>query len=300
MAQGAMFNPMDAGATYFEIDSNRVGGSFAISVSVPASYHSTREPLPVLYVTDGNVAGPMSSGLAFSLFLHNEAVVACRPFVQVNIGYTAEDLPQMVTYRNRDLVPPGEPVAPEMYPYMREHLGIDQGLMPEAFMDLFFDSYADGHGDSFLAFIEHELHPRIQKEFRVDGQDVGLHGYSFGGLLVLYALASGNPFFRRLGAGSPGIMVDDSVVFGLYESLLASVPATLTRQLHLTVNVHEMEGPVQAYRKLAIGSLRFLDLVKAKPLPGLSVTSEMVPGQDHEAGLIDAYRSFVRHAYRVV
>lgn len=293
----SMFNPLARG-DYFEIDSELVSDRFAVSVSLPAAYERSEKPLPLLYVTDGNVAGPMSDGIAFSLFLR-EAITPCRPFIQVNIGYTEEGAARMLSTRNRDLVPPGEPVAPEMYPYMREHLGVDEGLAPESAMDIFFDSYANGRGDNFLRFIQEELHPRIAGGYRVDEQDIGFFGYSFGGLLALFALSNGDSFFRRFGAGSPGVMVDDSVVFGRYRRLLDSHPAARDLHLHLSVNIHEMEGPVQAYRKLAIGSLRFLDLAKAEPLPGLIVTSEMIAGQDHEAGLIDAYRSFVRHAYRL-
>lgn len=294
----SMYNPLDHGGKYFEIDSTHVGGRFAISVSVPATYGMNEERLPVVYVTDGNIAGPMSSGVTFSMFLR-EAITQCRPFIQVNIGYTAEDVGQMISIRNRDLVPPGEPVAPEMYPYMRQRMGIDQGMAPESAMDIFFESYASGRGDNMLKFIEHELHPAIEKQFRIDNDDVGFFGYSFGGLLALYALTGETQFFAKLGAGSPGIMVDDSVVFARYESLVASTTRSRDIHLHLSVNINEMEGPFQAYRKLAIGSLKFLDMAKANPLPGMSITSEMIPGEDHEAGIIDAYRSFVRNVYRL-
>ncbi|ALJ20840.1 alpha/beta hydrolase [Microbacterium sp. No. 7] len=295
---GGMFNPLAAGP-YFEIDSEQVGGRFAISVSLPAAYHQTDEPLPVLYVTDGNVMGPLSGGVSFSFTLEKEAVVPCRPYVQVAIGYTAEDAAQMLSIRNRDLVPPGEPIAPSMYPYMRDHFGLPEGEMLDGAMDTFFASYADGHGDRLLEFIKKELHPVIAEEFRIDTNDVGFFGYSFGGLLALYALGEGDGFFSRIGAGSPGILVDDSVVFPRYADALGKATPTHDLHLHISVNIHEMEGPVEAYRRLAIGSLRFLNLVKAEPLPGLRVTSEMLPGNDHEAGLIDAYRSFVRSSYRL-
>lgn len=295
-ATGSMFNPLDR-CIYFELDSALVSDRFSISISLPATYDITDEPLPVLYVTDGNIAAPMTGGVAFSMFLR-EAVMPCRAFIQVNIGYPAEGARRMLSTRNRDLVPPGEPVAPEMMPYMRDHLGIDDGLAPEAALDIFFDSYANGQGDRLLRFIEEELHPRILSRFRADAGDVGFFGYSFGGLLALYALSCGNRFFTKYGAGSPGIMVDDSVVFALYETMQAAAAEAHPAHLHLSINIHEMEGPVRAYRKLAMGALRFLDQAMAAPLPGLRISSEMIPGQDHEAGFIDAYRSFVRHAYR--
>ncbi|ETI63481.1 hypothetical protein C100_12460 [Sphingobium sp. C100] len=295
-ATQSMFNPLDR-CTYLEIDSDHVGDRFAISISLPATYDLTDDPLPVLYVTDGNIAAPMTGGVAFSMFLP-EAAIPCRPFIQVNIGYPEDGARRMLSTRNRDLVPPGERVAPEMIPYMRDHLGIDEGLAPETALDIFFDSYADGHGDRLLKFIEEELHPQVAARFRADAWDVGFFGYSFGGLLALYALSCGNRFFVKYGAGSPGIMVDDSVVFGLYETMLAAGAEAHPAHLHLSINIHEMEGPVRAYRKLAMGALRFLDQAMADPLPGLRISSEMIPGQDHEAGFIDAYRSFVRHTYR--
>jgi len=194
-ATQSMFNPLDR-CTYFEIDSDHVGDRFAISISLPATYDLTDDPLPVLYVTDGNIAAPMTGGVAFSVFLR-EAAIPCRPFIQVNIGYPEDGARRMLSTRNRDLVPPGE-----------------------------------------------------------------------------------------------------RVVFGLYETMLAAGAEAHPAHLHLSINIHEMEGPVRAYRKLATGALRFLDQAMADPLPGLRISSEMIPGQDHEAGFIDAYRSFVRHTYR--
>ncbi|MEU6561606.1 alpha/beta hydrolase [Nocardia nova] len=275
-----------------------MGDRFAISVSVPVTYELTDEPLPVLYATDGNVMAPLSDGVAFSMSLR-EAITQCRPYIQVNIGYPADRAPDMLTIRNRDLVPPGEPISDAMYPYIREHLGVDLGHAPQEAMDQFFDSYSNGRGDLLLRFLEHELHPEISSRFRVDDDDIALLGYSFGGLLTAYALASGTQFFAHLGACSPAIVVDDSVVFAQYRKLAEAGAPSRDIHLHLTVNTYEMNGHTQIYRHLGIGSLRFLDMVVSAPIPGLTVTSEFIAGQDHEAGLVDAYRSFVRAVYRL-
>ena len=291
----SMFNPFDTGP-YFEVESTSVGARYAISVALPAGYDPGDGPYPVLYVADGNILGPLSSGVTFAMFLR-ESIVRCRPFVQVNIGYPPEDAAQMLVIRNRDLVPPGEPIAPELYPYIAAYLGIDRGLAPQGYVDAFFESAANGHGDNFLAFIEHELHPRIEEQFNVDRDDIGFFGYSYGGLLSLYALCGGSRFFAKVGAGSPAVTTDHSVVLPMYGRLLDSAPEPADTHLHLSINIEEMEGAEAFYRKLGLGALRFLDMVKSDPLPGLTVTSEMIPGQDHEAGFVDAYRSFVRHAY---
>lgn len=215
----------------------------------------------------------------------------------MSIGYTAAEATNQIVLRNRDLVPPGEGVPDFMPAHIRRRLGVDSGAVAESVVDDFFSQQRNARADNFLTFIERELHPAISERYRFRVDDVGLFGYSYGGLFTLFALTSGSTLFSRFGACSPGVLLPDSRIYELYETLLARSEGRQTRHLHMTVNNYEMLGPSRFYRHLTIEFLRFLDVVTERPLPGMRVTTELITGESHASGLVDAYRSFLRTCY---
>ncbi|WP_409187007.1 alpha/beta hydrolase [Amycolatopsis sp. VS8301801F10] len=281
-----------AATEYFEIDSAAVGARFAVSVFLPRGYERDGA-WPLVYATDGNIVAPLTEGLRGALTDRQQARPV-EPYVQVNVGYVEEDAPNQLVLRNRDLVPPGEGVPDFMHAHIRSRLGVDSGAAPESVCDAFFAQQKNARADNFLAFLETELHPEIESRYRVRADDVGLFGYSYGGLFTLFALTAGAALFTRFGASSPGIVVPDSRIYERYESLRGLPGET---SLHLTVNAYEMLGPSKFYRHLAIEFLRFLDVVTERPLPGLRVSCELIPGESHSTGITDAYRSFLRACY---
>lgn len=185
-----------------------------------------------------------------------------------------------------------------MRAHLTRRLGVDEGKTPASVVDDFFEQQRNARADLFLTFIEDELHPVISERYRVRSDGVGLFGYSYGGLFSLYALGSGAETFSRFGACSPGVLTPDSKVYELYEELGArSDLADRQRHLHLTLNTYEMLGPNRFYRHLSIEFLRLLDLVEERPLPGLHLTTELISGEAHHSGILDAFRSFMRTCY---
>ena len=276
--------------------SSSVDDSFSIWVTVPAAYDRQPEKLfPVVYVTDGNTSTTVANA---ALHLHfGDHLRPPHLFIQVTIGY-ADDAPGMrFARRNRDFIPPGEPVSEAQINHVRASayaraLG-DDGMK-------IFEHYAgNGAADRFLAFIEHELHPEIVRRFRVDSGHAALFGYSQGGMFSLYALARGSSLFSIFGAASPAIMTGKSTIFPLYEALVSeTVQQQRRRLLHITINDLEIAGAVPLYRLMGREGLRFIDLVRARPLPGLTLSTAVIIGETHFSGVFDAYRSFLRAFYR--
>jgi len=68
-------------------------------------------------------------------------------------------------------------------------------------------AYGREHGgaDAFLTFIEEELKPWIEREFKIDGTRQAIIGHSLGGLFVLHTLFTKPGAFRTYVAGSPSI-----------------------------------------------------------------------------------------------
>lgn len=55
----------------------------------------------------------------------------------------------------------------------------------------------------------------------MDAGDVGLFGYSYGGLFAMYAFAMASPLFTVIGASSPGILSAETQVFQHYDRRIA-------------------------------------------------------------------------------
>lgn len=287
---GRLRNP-ESVTDYFEIDSAHIGDRFAISVSFPSSYSATDSlRYPILYATDGNLYGPIAEAV-MSEFAVFDAVVPVQPFLQVSIGFTADQTPQANTLRIRNLGLPGARMPAYMEAHVRKRLGADA-------IGTFVKNYEAGRADRFLAFIEEELHPEICRRYRVQVDDVGLFGYSAGGLFSLYALTSGSRLFNRYGAAAAGVFSDDCLVFGMYEQLLQrSVSTERQIHLHLSINSYELFGAARLYRVNMFNLLRFFDTLVERPLPGLHITTDILAGQSHSSGWVDGYRSFVRACY---
>ncbi|WP_413534082.1 alpha/beta hydrolase [Empedobacter brevis] len=74
-------------------------------------------------------------------------------------------------------------------------------------------SFVNGGGaDNFIKFIETELQPFINTNYRTNGFDI-LHGHSFGGLFSIYTLLSNQSLFDAYIALDPSLWWDNKVVY---------------------------------------------------------------------------------------
>ena len=283
---------MIPGTRFFTTWSEAVGARLGVWVTVPPAYALGTDPLPVLYVTGANMQVALTAPLGVAMSL--DPIRPVRPHIQVAIGYVGDDARDFIRVRNRDLVPPGEPFPHQMADHLRPR--VDRGLLPEETFRRIVDELSSTCADRFLSFIEDELHPEIAAAWRIDSDDAGLFGYSYGALFSLYAFARPSRLFRTVGASSPGVLSPESEVYRLYRERLASGDAGPSR-LHLTVNASEGSGPEALYRDLSARYLQTLDLIRREPLPGVRVTAETLIGEVHATGIIDGFRSFLRACY---
>lgn len=150
--------------------------------------------------------------------------------------------------------------------------------------------------DRFLAFLSDELHPWIASLYRVDEAATGLFGYSYGGLFATYA-ALRRTRFRRVGAGSPGIVARASKLFAAYEAELAANADHSGRMLHMTVCEREITVPSFYQVAVGAGSAEFMTLAGTRPLRGLRFSSHISPLESHASGLWPSWFSFLRTCY---
>lgn len=193
---------------------------------------------PVIYVLDGS-----------SQDLHTAASAA----LMARIGV----LPEMIVVgipnvsgagRQRDYTPPG----------MRQDLDEDDPRL--------------GGGDPFLDFIERELIPAVDAEFRTTGRRE-LAGHSRGGLLVMHAFISRPGLFAALHAHSPALWRDDQAMVARLEAALAAAPAGRP-QLFLSLGEHENE-------KMAAAFQATVDVLTRDAPPGLRWRAYRTPGAGH-------------------
>lgn len=271
---------------YFEITATS-GHRYGVWVTTPPGYHDAAEPLPLIYVVDGNWAVGLTAPLIVS---QADPYLRIAPYIQVSVGYAGEEAASWAHLRNRDLVPPGEPISDEMVATVMA--ARDSGAMTEEQADAYLAELADTRADRFLDFLTAELHPRMRSEWRVSDSGHGLFGYSYGGLFSLYAWLTAAAPFASFGAGTPGVASAQSPVFGLVETRRDPSTVAPAQRLHLTLNDVEVFGDVPIYRRIARNVLSVLDTLHgAEGCPAIS--SEMLR-ETHVTGLQASFLSYLK------
>ncbi|USX49978.1 alpha/beta hydrolase [Lentzea sp. HUAS12] len=275
----AMWHGCLADTDYFEMRSTH-GHDYGVWVTTPPGYDPATAPAPVVYVLDGNWTVGQTAPL---IVTQRDPLQQIKPYVQVSVGYAGEEAEHWARLRNRDLVPPGEPVAPEFLDAVET--AVRSGSMTRDQADAYLAELEDTRADAFLSFITDELHPRIERDHGTAATGHGLFGYSYGGLFALYAWLTGTTLFESIGAGSPGVASEDSSVFARLEE-----PGDRPARLHVTVNDRELFGEMPIYQNLAKNAATVLHRLTSR---GATVTSEVLR-ETHVTGLQASFLSYLR------
>ena len=279
-----MWNGCLSDTEYLEVEA-KSGLNYGVWITTPMNYADSAASMPLLYVMDGNWAVGLTAPLVVT---QGDPYLNVAPYIQVSIGYAGEEAAHWASLRNRDLVPPGEPVSEQMIATLTA--ARDSGAMTPEHMDAYLAALVDTHADAFLDFITEELHPLVCTKYRVSTVGHGLFGYSYGGLFALYAWLRGTSIFSTVGAGSAGVTNEDSVIY-------AMVPALTERleqapRLHLTINEAELLGDVPIYRGLARNVLQVAELLYAKGYAP-DITTAMLH-ETHVTGLQASFLSYLK------
>jgi len=132
-------------------------------VSLPRDYATSGKTYPVLYALDG-------WHFPLLAFIQNNSTSLTRrmpPVIVVVIGHGHP--PNLNEVREQDFLGP-----------MSQPKGIS------------------GHAERFLEFIENELIPFIDRQYRTMASDRSLLGHSYGGGFAIYALAERPSLFQRI------------------------------------------------------------------------------------------------------
>ena len=279
---------------YLEVESTRVGARFAVWVTLPPRYEQERDAsYPVVYLPDGNLSAPLT--VPAMALLRDDPINPIRGFIQVCVGYTDEDAKRHLAVRARDLLPPGEPLPPGVDETAMQGL-VQAGFLDQAAADLYLHNLRHPAADRFLEFLSGELHTQIAGRYRVDDEATGLFGYSYGGLFATY-VALRRTRFRRIGAGSPGIIPRVSKVFELYQAELAAGADHAGRMLHMTVCEREITVPSIYQPMVGAGAAEFMALAGQQPIKGLAFSARIVGHESHASGFAPSWFSYLRTCY---
>ncbi|QWF76775.1 alpha/beta hydrolase [Amycolatopsis sp. CA-230715] len=276
-----MWNGCLADTDYFEPRSSG-GHDYGVWVTTPPGYDPATTRAPVVYVLDGNWTVGMTAPL---IVTQRDPMQRIQPYVQVSVGYAGEQAQHWARLRNRDLVPPGEPVAEEFIDAVE--MGVRTGAMTREEADAYLAELRDTRADAFLDFLTAELHPRIERDYGTAASGHGLFGYSYGGLFTLYAWLTGNTLFESIGAGSPGVASVDSQIFAQLRELGDSKPSA---KLHVTFNEQELLGNLPIYQNITKHTATVLHNLTSR---GETVTSAILR-ETHVTGLQASFLSYLR------
>ena len=227
---------------------NADGRSYQLHIHLPASF--AKEPkrrYPVLYVTDGywDFATIISS---YNNKVYDKVV---PEFITVGLGYAGDNL-------NYDQLRLWE-LSPVRLP----------------------QSGDSGHADKFLATLESEIIPFVEREYRADPAHRVLAGSSLGGLFALYAMYAKPALFEGYIAASPAAVVGDDWIIGQAKAY-AATGKPIKARLYVTGAEYEWPG-------FLAGIKRYQALLPEIRHPELVFQTRTIDGERHAGTKPESY-----------
>jgi predicted alpha/beta superfamily hydrolase len=244
------------------LHSKSVDQEYRILIALPMNYAKSNDKYPVLYVLDADMAFAWVTDLVRSaaslraIGYHSSYPdpVHVPNLIVVGIGYPTSwfDQPKLWwSLRTRDL-------TPTQNPDNARALGLEGTF--------------GGNAKKFLRFMQSELMPCINSNYRTDPTDSTIVGHSGGGLFALYVLFHQPETFRRYVVSSPSLWWDKKVTFE-YEREYASNHTELTAKLFLSVG--SLERTMMANLK------ELVKILEQRKYKGLELENHIFEDEGH-------------------
>ena len=231
------------------------GRQYQIQVALPPSYaKETRRRYPVIFVTDGYWDFPLL-GCILGNFNYDKVAPEC---ILVGLGYAGENL-EHGRLRNWDLTPVPINIAPGN----------------------------SGHAAEYLALLEREIIPLVEREYRVDSRHRILAGSSLGGLFTLYTMLTKPELFYGYVAVSPATGAANDWLFD-YEAQFAKTGRPLKARLFISGAEYEWPGFLDAIQ-------RFCRRIDSRKYKGLRSAYQLVATERHAGTKAEGYSRGLRH-----
>jgi len=228
----------------FSIASENVKGeNYLIQVSLPFGYSSSHNSYPVLYVLDGDYAFGLTKGIA-DLFMIGKDI---KGIIVVGISYGKGVLAWSLK-RTRDLTP-----------------GHDT---------IYAKGQNTGGADNFLSFIQNELIPAINKNYRTYPDSSAICGESLGGLLNSYILWKQPELFKSYIIISPSLIWNN-------KSVLKQEAEFFVNHKELNKTVFIAYGSLDNKEVIISPATELIQMIQMHKYMGLRLVTRVFEGETH-------------------
>jgi uncharacterized protein len=244
------------------LQSSAVDQEYLISVALPFHYEEHPEKrYPMIYVLDGNMYFEMVVEMVRLMNLCNELPDA----IIIGIGYPvngslAASYAQVMHLRIRDFLPVRDEKGEK---FIHERFPIPNPIV-------------SGGGERFLQFIQQELVPLIEAEYRADPADRTLIGHSWGGEFAYYTLFYQPDLFQRY------VVVSAVPTFD-YEQIYADHHDTLPVRMYMACGEPELEGDMADFNL-------FASTMESRGYAGFRLTHQLFASCTHCAVVAPAFQ----------
>jgi uncharacterized protein len=245
--------PAASTVTRITIKSAVLGEDRPVLVRTPGGYEANKATYPVVYMTDGDA----------------------------HMGHTASTI-EFLTRNGRipDLIVVGIPNTDRT-----RDLSPVKSTQKTPAGDL--QSPTSGGADNFLKFIETELIPQIEKQYRVQPYRI-LAGHSLGGLFAIHAMISKPGLFNSYVAVSPALQWENG-------EALKRVEEFLKNQKEMKTTLYVSLGHEPGAIGTSFESLR--EILNKTNIKGFEWQAEHMTDEDHGSVVLRSHYAGLRKVY---
>jgi predicted alpha/beta superfamily hydrolase len=173
---------------------------------------------------------------------------------------------------------------------MRDYTPTHNSQMDKDFGD---EGIKSGGANTFIKFMEHELFPFIEQNYRVKSKERSYLGFSLGGMFGLYTLFKKPDLFKRYLIGSPSIWYDNKLIL-LLEKTFASNQQDLTANVFISVGSLEEEINAGMVRNM----LELTSTLKGRKYKNFSIEPAILEGETHMSAPSVCFQRGLRYFFR--
>jgi len=228
----------------FSITSEYVKGeNYLIQVGLPFGYSFSHKSYPVIYVLDGDYAFGITKGIADLLMIGKEI----KGIIVVGISYGKGVFAWSIK-RTRDLTP-----------------GHDT---------IFAKGQNTGGADNFLKFVQYELFPAVNRNYRTNPDSSAICGESLGGLLNSYILWEQPELFKGYIIISPSLIWNNKSVLKLESEYFVN-------HKELEKAVYIAYGSLDSKEVIISPATELIQMIQTHNYKGLRLVTRVFEGETH-------------------
>lgn len=225
---------------------------YDLYIRLPDSYKNSTAVYPVVILNDALYAFPIASG---AMQLMGNKVI--QDAIVVGISHSKGE--DRGVSRTRDYTPTFSPL--------------------EANGHSSASRLASGHAKEYVEFIEEQVIPLLEKNYRIDANNKIFVGHSFGGLLGTYILLNKPELFDHYIIGSPSLWYDNKVMFTMEKNYAAKHKSLKAR---VNIYVDDNDGSLTD-KKMEKDVLAFEKALRSRNYSGLDLKVEVIKGENHHS-----------------